>query len=128
VVQFLYLGFSQQAGIRCYRFQGIVPRGLPARVSPKVEFTLNADISLLGQYSIPFQDGPALCLGLLTAALGGDGDKAAEFASYTITPEDFSAFASARAAVIQARLARRKPRSPFKPSASSQMRWHPAGR
>lgn len=122
-MQFLYMGFSQRANIRCYRFDGVVPRERPTRITKNIEFLLSADMSLLAQYHIPIQDGPALCLRILTAALTGAEDNAARFASYAITREDLGAFASARNAIEESKAARRKPRPPFRPSGSSQWKW-----
>jgi hypothetical protein len=122
-MRFLYMGFSQRTSIRCYRFQGVVPRERPTQNSKNLEFLLSTDMSLLAQYRIRIQDLPTLCLQILTAALAGTEDNATRFASYSITREDLSAFACARNAIEDAKAARRKSRFPFKPSASSQLRW-----
>ena len=122
-MRFLYMGFSQLTGIRCYRFQGVIPRERPTQIPKNREFLLSADMSLLAQYHIRIQDGPTLCLQILTAALAGAEDHVIRFASYSITREDLSKFASARDAIEEAKAARRKSRPPFKPSTSSQWRW-----
>ena len=122
-MQFLYMGFSQQANIRCYRFQGVVAKERPTKLSKNLEFALNADMGLLAQHRIRVQDGPALCLKILSAALTGPEDNAVRFVSYAITREDVSAFASARDAILESKIARRKHRPPFKPSPSSQLKW-----
>jgi hypothetical protein len=122
-MQFLYMGFSQQANIRHFRFQGVLPRERPTKVARSCEFSLSADMALLARYRIPIQDGPTLCLQILTSALTGAEEKAIEFAAYAVTLDDLCAFASARNAIAEAKIARRKPRAPFKPAPSSQLKW-----
>lgn len=122
-MHFLYMGFTQQANIRCFRFQGVLPRERPTKVARMFEFALNADMALLIRYKIPVQDGPALCLEILTAALARAADQAVPFQTYSVTLDDLSAFATARTAVAEAKIARRKPRPPFKPAPSSQLKW-----
>ena len=123
-MQFLYMGFTQQANIRCFRFQGVLPRERPTKLAKIFEYVLNADMALLTRYKIPVQDGPALCLEILTAALArAVNDEGIPFAAYSVTSQDLSAFASARNAIADAKLARRKPRPPFKPAPSSQLKW-----
>ena len=122
-MRFLYMGFIQQANVRRYRFQGAVPKERPTKLTKNIEFLLTADMSVLPQYQIRIQDVPALCLQILATASTGAGPEAVPFASYAITHEDFSAYASARNAIEQAKATRRKPRRSFKPSASSQLRW-----
>lgn len=122
-MQFLYMGFSQQANIRSYRFQGVVPRERPSKTGKNLEFLLTADMALLAKHRIRVQDGPTLCLQILGAAFTGEEDHAPQFASYAITLEDVSAFASARNAIEESKAARRKHRPPFKPSPSSQLKW-----
>ncbi|MBZ5607176.1 MAG: hypothetical protein LAP38_02880 [Acidobacteriia bacterium] len=122
-MQFLYMGFSQRANVRSYRFQGVVPKERPSKLAKNHEFLLIADMSLLAEHRIRVQDGPNLCLRILTIGLSGDDPDAVQFSSYAITPADVSAFAGARDAVEQTRAARRKHRAPFKPAPSSQLKW-----
>jgi hypothetical protein len=122
-MQLLYMGFSQQANIRRYRFQGVVPRERPSRPSRNLEFLLSADLSLLAEHQIRVQDGPTLCLRILKAGLSGEDVDAVQFSSYAITPADVCAFAGARDALLQSKIARRKHRAPFKPAPSSQLKW-----
>jgi hypothetical protein len=123
-MQFLFMGFSQNANVRSYRFQGVVPRERPSKMAKNLEFLLTADMSLLAQHRIRVQDGPTLCLKILTAAFSDDEEEhAIQFSSYSITREDVSSFASARNAIEESKIARRKHRPPFKPSASSQLKW-----
>jgi hypothetical protein len=122
-MQFLYMGFSQNANVRNFRFQGVVSRERPSKMVKNLEFLLSADMALLAQHRIRVQDGPTLCLQILGAAFTSAEDQAIQFASYAITREDVSAFASARSALEETKAARRKHRPPFKPSPSSQLKW-----
>jgi len=94
-MQFLYMGFSQNANVRNFRFQGVVSRERPSKMVKNLEFLLSADMALLAQHRIRVQDGPTLCLQILAAAFTSAEDQAMQFASYAITREDVSAFASA---------------------------------
>jgi hypothetical protein len=122
-MQFLYMGFNQNANVRNFRFQGVVSRERPSKVVKNLEFQLSADMALLAQFRIRVQDAPTLCLQILGAAFTSAEDQAIQFASYSITREDVTAFASARSALEETKAARRKHRPPFKPSPSSQLKW-----
>ncbi len=122
-MQFLYMGFSQEVNVRRYRFQGVVPRERPTKAARNLEFSLTADMALLARYQVRLQDGPSLCLQILTAALTATEDDAIQPASFAITGEDLCAFVNRRKAIDETKLARRKRRAPFKPAPSSQLRW-----
>jgi hypothetical protein len=114
-MQFLYMGFTQQAGLRCFRFQGVLPTERPANVSSNIELEMSADMALLAQHRVRVQDGPALCLQVLGTMLSGAPDTAIPFETYQITEADVRAFVIERDAIDQANLAKRKSRQPFKP-------------
>src|SRR5258708_19686399 len=80
-MQFLYMGFSQQANVRIFRFQGVMPRERPTRTAKNLEFMLSADMALLAQFRIRVQDAPTLCLQILGAAFTTEQDHSAPFAS-----------------------------------------------
>jgi hypothetical protein len=122
-MRFLYMGFSQEASLRCYRFQGVVPKDRPTKVLPNLEFRLNADMGLFAEHHIPLQDAPALCLQILTSMLSGTEDHDIHAASFAISSADLATFLSTRTAAEESKIARRKPRPKFKPSPSSQLRW-----
>jgi hypothetical protein len=124
-MQLVYMGFTQQASLRCFRFQSVFNHARPTSLPKVVEFTLKADMALFLQYRIPVQEGPALCLQILANELAGSDETALQAASYAITTEHLSTFATARTNVEAARAARRKPRAPFKPSSSSQLKLPP---
>ena len=73
-MQLLYLGFTQEANMRCYRFEGVMPKD---RLIPKVlnlGFSLKTDMALLALHHIRIQDVPDLCLDLLAQRLGANPD------------------------------------------------------
>ena len=121
-----YLGFNQEAGIRRFRFECQIHSPRPATAPRRiVRFVVSAEMSLFLQYSIPIQEGPAICLQILTDTLAGSDENEVASASYAITKEHLSTFVSARTLVAEAKAARRKPRPPFKPSSSSQLKLPP---
>jgi hypothetical protein len=124
-MQLVYMGFTQQASLRCFRFQRVFTQARPTNLPKVVEITMKADMALFLRYRIPVQEGPALCLQILNTELAGLDESALEPASYAITSEHLSSFVSARTSVEEARAARRKPRAPFKPSSSSQLKLPP---
>jgi|SRR5580693_3988013 hypothetical protein len=124
-MQLVYMGFTQEAGVRCFHFQRILTQARLANLPKMVQFTLKADMSLFMEYRIPVQEGPAICLRILTDALAGSEESAVAPASFAVTTEHLSNFASARTASEEAKSARRKQRTPFKPSNSSQLKFPP---
>jgi cold shock CspA family protein len=60
-----YMGFEQSGNTRLYRFE----RNLAGHARTSV--TVNADMSLFTKHRVGIQEGPALCLALLTTALDG---------------------------------------------------------
>jgi hypothetical protein len=124
-MQLVYMGFTQEAALRCFHFQRVLTQARLANLPKIVQFTMKADMSLFMRYRIPVQEGPALCLQILTNTLAGFEEDSVLPASYAITSEHLSSFASARTSVEEAKAARRKPRPPFKPSSSSQLKLPP---
>src|SRR6202161_2872216 len=124
-MQLVYMGFTQEAGVRCFHFQRILTQARLANVPKMVPFTLKADMSLFMEYRIPVQEGPAICLQILTDALAGFEENAIAPAAFAVTIEHLSNFASARTASEEARTARRKQSTPLKPSSSSQLKYPP---
>jgi hypothetical protein len=125
MMQLVYMGFTQQASLRCFRFQRVFVQARPSNLPKVMEITMKADMALFLRYRIPVQEGPALCLQILNTELAGHDESDLEAASYAITSEHLSSFVSARTTVEEARAARRKPRAPFKPSSSSQLKLPP---
>jgi hypothetical protein len=63
-----YMGFEQQGSIRAYRYQRITP-GETTQM-----FTVDTDLVLFQKYQVAIQEGPVLCLRLLSAELAGGGN------------------------------------------------------
>jgi hypothetical protein len=122
-MHFLYMGFSQQANVRSFRFQGVLNKDRSRPLTKNLDILLCADMALLAEYRIRVQDGPALCLRILAAALSGEDIDSVQFSHYAITRADVSSFTSARDAIEESKAARRKPRAPFKPAPASQLKW-----
>ena len=104
------MGFTQEASLRCFHFQRILSQSRLSNLPKVVQFTLRADMSLFMQHHIPVQEGPAICLRILTDNLAGSDENEVTSASYAVTKEDLSTFVSARTLVAEAKAARRKPR------------------
>jgi hypothetical protein len=124
-MQLVYMGFTQEASLRCFHFQRVLTQSRLSSLPKIVQFTLKADMALFMQNHIPVQDGPAICLQILTDTLIGSDENEIASTSYAITKEHLSTFVSARTMVAEAKAARRKPRPPFKPSISSQLKLPP---
>jgi len=124
-MQLVYMGFTQEASFRCFHFQRILTQQRLTNLPKVVQFTLKADMALFMQHHIPVQEGPAICLQILTDTLVGSDENEITSTSYAVTKEHLSTFVSARTTLAEAKAARRKPRPPFKPSSSSQLKLPP---
>lgn len=62
-----YVGFEQRGNTRLYRFERMLAG------ESRASFTVNAEMSLFTKHHVGIQEGPALCLGVLIAALDGAG-------------------------------------------------------
>lgn len=122
-MQLLYLGFTQHDNIRKYLFHGLTQQSPGTRPALRTPLNLTADLSSLAKHQIPFQDGPELCLKILTAAVGAAEDMAGRFTSYAVTDTELSAFAAAKAAAKAAKSHRRKSARRVRPAAASQLKW-----
>lgn len=84
-----YMGFGQIGSLRTYRFRRVA-RGEKAR-----EYLVNADLGLFARHHVGIQEGPALCLRLLSETPGSrptpesltDTDMLAHLASRPRSPE-----------------------------------------
>ena len=124
-MQLVYMGFTQEASLRCFHFQRVLTQSGLSNLPRVVQFTLKADMSMFMQYRIPVQEGPAICLQILTGVLEGSDENAQAPVSYAVTTEHLSSFVSARTTSEEARQAKRKPRPPFRPSNASQLKLPP---
>lgn len=84
-----YMGFEQSGNLREYRFERMV-RGRETE-----SFAMTTDLKLFSKHNVSIQDGPGLCLQLLTVGLEGGGQWAP---LRTVTDEEVLAFATARPA------------------------------
>ena len=108
--------------MRCYRFEGVMPKD---RLIPKVlnvGFSLKTDMALLALHHIRIQDVPDLCLDLLAQRLNIPEDML-RYASYSVTNADLMEYVSAKTTISANRPPRRRPRTHFKPAESSQLKW-----
>jgi cold shock CspA family protein len=63
-----YVGFEQKGSVRTYRFQRLEPGALSQT------FSVDADLVLFQKYQVGIQEGPTLCLRMLSAELAS-GDR-----------------------------------------------------
>jgi hypothetical protein len=83
-----YVGFDQQGCVRTYRFE----RFTPGRQTEY--FSLDTDMALFSRHKVRIQEGPGLCLHLLTSALATMG--AEEPCPCSVTEEHVLAFLASR--------------------------------
>lgn len=83
-----YVGFDQRENIRAYRFERFTPGELTQH------FVVTTDMVLFNRHKIRLQEGPLLCLRLLTDALGAQ--PAGESRPYSLTEQDMLAFLATR--------------------------------
>src|SRR5579863_10090078 len=113
-----YLGFNQEAGIRRFRFECQIHSPRPATAPRRiVRFVVSAEMSLFLQYSIPIQEGPAICRGFLAETTANIPENELVSASYPVEESYFASFAAAKIADAHAKSARRpKPPGMTRPS------------
>jgi hypothetical protein len=118
-MQLVYMGFTQEASLRCFHFERVLTQSGLSNLPRVVQFTLKADMSMFMKHRIPVQEAPAICLRILTDELEHSDENTLAPVSYAVTTEHLSSFVSARAVSEEARMARRKPRMPFKSAAKN---------
>lgn len=82
-MHFVYQGFTQDGGKRCFLFQGIEER------DPISVFSIEVDLALLAKNQVLVQEGPMFCLQLLTSACLAGPTYLEKFQKYQIAVEDF---------------------------------------
>ncbi len=82
-MHFVYQGFTQEGGRRCFLFQGIQER------DPISVFSIEIDLALLAKNHVLVQEGPMFCLQLLSAALLAGPAYLQKFQKYCVAGEDF---------------------------------------
>jgi cold shock CspA family protein len=98
-----YMGFDQLGGIRTYRFERFTPG------QQTEHFSLDTDVALFSQHKVRLQEGPVLCLHMLTSALGAAG--AGEACPCSVTEQHFLDFLASRPAPPAKGLRNRRPAS-----------------
>jgi cold shock CspA family protein len=83
-----YMGFDQQGSVRTYRFERFTPG------KQTEHFSLGADVGLLSRHKVRLQEGPVMCLHLLTSALGAMN--LGEACPCLVTEEHMLAFLASR--------------------------------
>lgn len=83
-----YVGFDQQGSIRTYLFERFTPG------AQTEHFALNTDVALFNRHKVRLQEGPVLCLHLLTSALGAVA--AGEPCPCSVTEQHVLAFLASR--------------------------------
>jgi hypothetical protein len=96
--QIRYVGFDQAESIRSYWFERTAP-GQDTR-----RFVVTIDVGLFAKYHLRMQDGPALCLRILTADCGS------QLLRHAVTDQDVLAFVVPPAETHVVRRFKRKPR------------------
>lgn len=95
-----YMGFEHRGNVRSYCFQRLTP-GQQAQT-----FSVDADLLLFQTYQVRIQEGPALCLQLLSVGLESAGDPQS-LVRYALTGQHMSAFLASH----PARAAKHGPRN-----------------
>jgi len=112
-----YMGFDQNGSIRAYRFKRVL-HGEETR-----EYVVTADMALFVKHHVGIQEGPALCLRLLSA--GPDCSDAADWPpSQSLSDVDMLAHLARRAALGPARGRKRTLDVPAPESRRSLMGAH----
>jgi hypothetical protein len=99
-MQFVMMGFDQDAGLRQYAFQGIAG-------GTRAGFTVEVELALLPSYGIRIQELPMLCRELLERR--GEVD---EKHSLTFTETEMRVYADSCATAREAAAQKRKSRRP----------------
>lgn len=115
-MHFTYEGFSQEQGRRRFAFRGIEER------RPASTFCFELDLPLLAQNRIAVQEGPLLCLQLLTTAFLAGPNFLEKLQNHRILAEDLRPFLLEREKQVAEKALRKTPRRPIqKPLSVSQI-------
>jgi cold shock CspA family protein len=80
-----YIGFEHRGNMRSFCFERLVPGQQPQA------FAVEADLLLFQQYQVHIQEGPALCLQMLSVGLQAEGDPQS-FVKCALTGQDLASF------------------------------------
>jgi hypothetical protein len=107
-MEMAYMGFTQEAGVRRFRFECQIELPRPAAAPRRtVQFVVSADMALFLRHSIPIQDGPAICREVLVEATSSIPENEIVSGSYPVEEMHMVSVAAARTADAQAKSARR---------------------
>ena len=81
-----YLGFEQTGSVRVYQFERAIPR------EAKETFVVTADLTLFTKHHVGIQEGPALCLRVLTLELDAPQTPELPLWSHAVTDSDMLAY------------------------------------
>jgi cold shock CspA family protein len=86
-----YMGFEHSGNLRLYRFERIVPG------ESRTTLVVNADLALFTKHHVGIQEGPAICLRLLIAALDVTDVAVAQLPPpYALTDREMVAYLASR--------------------------------
>ena len=84
-----YMGFEHRGSVRCYCFEKVTSR------RQTQAFSVAADLRLFQTYGIRIQEGPALCLRVLSVRLESEPDQES-LIQCSLTPQDMTAFVASQ--------------------------------
>jgi hypothetical protein len=118
-MEMAYMGFTQEASIRHFRFECQIELPRPAAAPRKViHFVVSAEMSLFLRYRIPIQDGPAICRRMLIEVTGRIPEGDVIPTSFSVLEPYMASLAAARTADELEKSARRH-KSPIRPGRRS---------
>jgi len=85
-----YAGFDQQGNVRAYHFQRM------AAGEEKQTITVDIDLDLFKRHHVVIQEGPAICLRLLTAELDVVGEPASPLLARSVTEQYMLAYLASK--------------------------------
>ena len=99
-MQFVLMGYDQDAGVRLYAFQGVID-------GRRTSFTVSVNLALLPSYGIRIQELPLLCRGVLERRV--ERVEGEEKRTLTLTEAEMRVHADSRAAARETADRKRKP-------------------
>lgn len=101
-MQFILMGFDQDAGVRQYAFRGIAG-------GARADFTVGVELALIPSYGIRIQELPLLCRGLLERRVEGEEQRTLTFTEKEMRIYADNCATAREAAAEKKRSARRPP-------------------
>jgi hypothetical protein len=85
-----YVGFEQHGNLRAYQFERISPG------DEKQTFAVNIDLVLFKRHHVLMQEGPLLCLWLLSGEMEASGERPLQFSPCSITDRNMLAYVASK--------------------------------